>query len=214
MENRSVHADFSRGSDETERTLAPGFQAIHDDYGFNSDLVDILYGVHLVTQDMNTVNPPKSDVIPMRLRKRIRSIQYCLLSRGNYDPFSGSGDQLSKACRLGVLLYVGIIQNEFSVSPISKELLWQLKSCLQTQGFTTDSMRALRLWLLSLAGSLFLDPIQREWVVRSTAEAVSQLRLSSWYDAKALLESFAWAGKVQDKSGRDLWDEATRIQSF
>ncbi|KAK9427244.1 fungal-specific transcription factor domain-containing protein [Lipomyces doorenjongii] len=212
MESRRVQPSVLRGCDETERTLAPGFQAVHDDYGFDSDLFDILYKVHTVTQDINTVNPPKSEVIPLRLRERIRSVQYYLLSRENYD-FSGSGDQLLKACRLGVLLYVGIIQNEFMVSPISKQLIWQLKSCLQRESFAADSMRALRLWLIFLTGSLVLDPIEKLWFVCSIVEAVSQLSLPNWCDAKLLLETFAWAGKVQDKSGRDLWDEAMRMQS-
>ena len=86
-----------------QRTLAPGFQAIHD------DLFDILYKVHSVTQSINPVNPPKLEVIPLRLRERIRSIQYYLLSSENHNDISGLGDQLLKACRLGVLLYVGII---------------------------------------------------------------------------------------------------------
>jgi len=213
MESRRVQPSVLRGGGETERTLAPGFQAVHDDYGFDSDLFDILSKVHTVTQDINTINPPKSEVIPLRLRERIWSVQYSLLSRENYD-ISGSGYQLLKACRLGVLLYVGIIQNDFWVSSVSKQLLWQLKSCLQRESFATDSTRALRLWLIFLAGSLVLDPTEKLWFVCSIVQAVSQLLLSNWYDAKLLLETFAWVGKVQDKSGRDLWDEAMRMQSI
>jgi hypothetical protein len=211
MESRRVQLSVLRGCDETERTLAPGFQAVHDDYGFDSDLFDVLYQVHTVTQNINTVNPLKSEAIPLRLRERIRSVQYYLLSRENHDDISGLGDQLLKACRLGVLLYVGIIQNEFWVSSISKQLIWQLKSCLQRESFATDSMRALHLWLIFLAGSLVLDPTEKLWFVCSIVQAVSQLSLSNWCDAKLLLETFAWAGKVQDKSGRDLWDEAMRM---
>jgi hypothetical protein len=47
----------------------------------------------------------------------------------------------------------------------------------------------------------------------SNKTAVSQLSLSSWCDAKLLLETFAWAGRLQDKSGQELWDEAMRLQS-
>jgi len=212
MESIRVEPNVLRGCEETERTLAPGFQAVHDDYEFDSDLFDVLYKVHTVTQDINTVNPPKSEVIPLRLRERIRSIQYYLLSREDYDDTSGSGDQLLKACRLGVWLYVGIIQNDFWVSPISKRLIWQLKSCLQMESFGTDSTHTLRLWLVFLAGCLVLDPTEKLWFVCSLVQAVSQLSLSNWCDAKLLLETFAWAGKVQDKSGQDLWDEAMRMQ--
>jgi len=155
----------------------------------------------------------KSEVIPLRLREQIRSVQYDLLSRENHDDTSGSGDQLLEACRLGVLLYVGIIQNEFWVSSTSKHLIWQLKSCLQRGSFASDSTCALRLWLVFLAGSLVLDPTERLWFVYSIVQTVSQLSLPNWWDAKSLLETFAWTGKVQDKSGRDLWDEAMRTES-
>lgn len=202
-----------RGCDQTERTLAPGSQAVHDDYGFASDFLDILCKVHTVTQNINTVNPPKSKVIPLRLRERLRSIQYYLLSRANHDDISGSGDHLLKACHLGILLYVGTIQNEFWVSSISEQLIRQLKSCLQRENFVTDSMRALRLWLLFLADHLLLDPIEKLWFVCPIVQAISQLSLSNWCDVKLLLETFAWTGKVQDKSGRDLWDRAMRVQS-
>jgi hypothetical protein len=208
-----VQPSALRGCDETERILAPGFQAIHDEYGFDSGLFDIICKVHTVSKDINTVNPPKSEVIPLRLRERIRSVQYSLLSREDYDDVSRAGDQLLKACRTGVLLYVGIIQNDFWVSSISKQLVWQLKSCLQRESFDTHSMRALHLWLTFLVGSLVLDPAEKLWFVCSIVQAVSLLSLSNWRDAKLVLETFAWAGKVQDKSGRDLWDEAMRMQS-
>jgi hypothetical protein len=211
MASGMVQPNILLDRDETEITLAPGFQAVHDDYGFDSDLLHILYKVHTVTQDMNTVNPPKSEVIPVRLRERTRSMQYCLLSKLNYKDISGSGDQLLKACRLGVLLYVGIIQNDFWMSSMSKQLISQLKSCLQKGDFTIDSTRALRLWLLFLGGSVVLDLTEKLWFVCSIVQAVSQLSPSNWSDAELLLETFAWVGKVQDKSGQELWDAAARM---
>lgn len=214
LENRKVQPRVLRGCGETERTLAPGIQAVHDDYRFDSNILDILYKVHTVTQDINTVKPPKSEAIPLRLRERIRCVQYYLLSREDYDDTSGLGDQFVKACSLGVLLYVGIIQNGFWVSWVSKQLVRQLKFCLQRVSFAADSMRALRLWLLFLAGSLVLDPSEKVWFVCSIVQTASHLSLSNWWDAKLLLETFAWTGTVQDKSGRDLWDEAMRMQSI
>ncbi|CZR67531.1 uncharacterized protein PAC_17430 [Phialocephala subalpina] len=212
MESRMVEPSLLRGCDETRGTLAPGFQAVYDDYGFDSDLFDILCTLHTVTRDMDIANPPKSDIIPLELRKRMRSVQYCLLSRGDCNDISGSGDQFPKACHLGVLLYLSTIQNGFWVSWVNKQLIWQLKSCLRRASFATSSMRALRLWLLVLAGSLVLDPNERLWFVCSIVEAVSQLSLSNWCDAKLLLETFAWTGKIQDKSSQDLWDETMRMQ--
>ena len=194
------------------RTLAPGFQAVYDDYGFDSDLFDILCKVHAVTQGLNTVNPPKSEAIPLGLRERIRSVQYYFLSTEKYDDVSGSGDLLLNSCRLGILVFVGIIQNDFWIPSISRQLICKLKSCLQNEGFETDSKRALRLWLIFLAGSLIPDPTDKVYFVSSIAETASQLSLSNWCEAKLLLGTFAWAGKVQDKSGRDLWDAAMSTQ--
>ena len=211
MENTRSQPNFLQGCDETERILAPGFQAVHDGHRFDSDFLDILYKVHIVTRNINTFNPPKSEVVPLRLRERLRSCQYYLLSRQNHDDISGSGDQILKACHLGILLYVGIIQNEFWVPSISEQSIRQLKSCLQRESFATDSVRALRLWLIFLAGPLVLDPLEKSWFVGSIAHAVSQLSLSDWCDVKSLLETFAWTGKVQDESGRDLWHRAMRM---
>ena len=196
-----MHSSVFQGYDKTERIIGPGFQAVHDEYRFDSDLLDILHIVNTVTRDINTVNLPKSEVIPLRVRKRIRSVQYSLLSRENYDTGGSSEDQILIAWRLGVLLYVGIIQNEFAVSPISNQVIWQLKSCLQQESFAADSTRALRLWLLFLAGSLVLDPTEKSWFVYSVVEAVSQLSLPSWGDARLLLETFAWAGKSPGQVG-------------
>ncbi|KAI1376859.1 fungal-specific transcription factor domain-containing protein [Hypoxylon crocopeplum] len=211
MEIRRVYpSDLEEGNDK-ERTLAPGFKAIHDDHEFDPDLFDILCTVHAVTQDINTVNPPKSESIPLQLRKRIRSVQYGLLSIED-DDTGRSGDKFLEACRLGALLYVGIIQNEFRIWPVSHQLLWQLNSCLQKESFTTDAMRSLRLWVMFLASSLMLNPVDESWVLYSIAEEASHLSIRNWCDAKLLLETFAWAGKAQDRTGRDTWDAAVKIQ--
>jgi hypothetical protein len=212
MESISADSRILRGRSETKRLLAPGFVAVHCEHEFESDLIDILYQVQSVTLEMNTVNPPKSEVIPMIIRQKIRSIQYSLLQRENHNSAT-SPEQPSKACRLGILLYVGIIQNEFWASPISNQLISQLKLCLGNEGRDTGSIRALHLWVLFLAGSLVIDPMEKRWFVRSIIEVASQLSLSSWCDALGLLETFAWVKKVQDKSARDLWDETMRMRS-
>jgi len=211
MESRTEQPSVPLGYGETKGALGPGFQALHDDYGFDSNFLDILDKVHAVTQDMNTVNPPKSEMIPVRLREKTRSIQYCVLSKLNFEDSSESEDELLRACRLGVLLYVNIIHNDFWILPMNRQLILQLKVCLQNGSFTTDSMRTLRLWLLFIAGSVVLELDEKLWFVCSIAEAVSQFSLSNWSDAKLLLEAFAWVGKMQDKSGQELWDAAERM---
>jgi len=145
MESRSIEPTVLGGCDETEITLAPRFQAFHDDYGLDSDLFNILYKVNIVTQDINTINPPKSEAVPISLRQKMWSVQYYLLSKENGNDSSGSADQVLKSIRLGVLLYIGIIQNGFWVAAISKRLLYQLKSCLQVGNVATGSILSLRL---------------------------------------------------------------------
>jgi hypothetical protein len=214
MESNRVQQSTLGGCDETERRIDPGFQAIRDDYGFDSDLYDILRKLHTVNQNMNTMNPLESEFIPLRLMERIRSIEYYLLSREDFNDTRESGDKLLKACRLGMWLYVGIIQNHFWVVSISKELIWQLKSCLEDESSATDSLHALHLWLTFLAASVVHDPTEKLWFVSSIVQKASQLSLSNWCGVKSILETFAWVGKVQDKSGRDLWDGAMNVQTL
>jgi hypothetical protein len=70
------------------------------------------------------------------------------------------------------------------------------------------------MWLIFLAGSVTCDPAEQSWFIPDIVQVVSQLSLSSWYDAKLLLATFAWTGKVQDKSGQDLWNEAMNTYIF
>lgn len=194
--------------------LSSGFQALHDKNEFDPGFLEILYSVNAMDRQLNIVNPPKSESVPTNLLQSIRSVQYYLLSRDNYDEVSESGVQLLKACRLGVLMYVGFIQNDFFISPMSSLFVGQLKACLQNlERFGPEYMRPLHLWLLLLAGPLVIDHSERPWFVLSTIQAVSQLSLSSWPDVKALLHTFAWAEKIQDKPGRGFWDEAVGMQS-
>jgi len=61
--------------------------------------------------------------------------------------------------------------------------------------------------------SIVLDPVEKSWFFDSIVRAISQLLVSSWCETKLLLESFTWTGKVQNKSGRDLWEDYMRVQS-
>jgi hypothetical protein len=195
MESGRVQQSPLGDCNETEGPIPPGFQTIHDDYGFDSDLYDNLHKLHAVSQDTKIMNPLQSEAIPLRLMERIRSIQYYLLSREIFNGISGSGDKLLKACRLGVWLYVGIIQNYFWVASISKELIWQLKFCLEKESFAPDSVHALCLWLAFLAGSVIFDPTEKLWFVSSIVQAASQLSLSNWCDVKLIFGDFCLGRK-------------------
>ena len=245
--------------DETLRSLSPGFQAVHDDCGFDAHLVDILHRVNVVTRIMNTIRPFKSDVIPVQLRQTLRSIQYDLLllcvenqdddhniissipssspsaststsasTSANSEGSSHGHHQqlqlnLTRACHFGILLYSGAIQNELWYPSMSKPLLSHLESSLSQLQLQLQigpiatatkhiALRKLHLWLVILAGSLALEPNDKVRLVRLTSHAVAalspSLSLSRWEDAKKLLETFAWVGKLQDQAGRKLWEEA------
>jgi len=196
-----------------QRSLAPGFQAIHDECGIVPSDHEMLCELRTVTLDMDSIGQSTSKTIPLTLRKRIRAIQYCILSGEECYDMADPAVQRLKACRLGVLLYVGIIQHDFWVSPISRQMKDHLQSCLGSQSFATAPTQALHLWLLFLAGSVDVDAVERPWYAFAIAQAAVQLSLLEWCDVKPLLKTFAWADKIQDKSGRELWDEATKCNA-
>jgi hypothetical protein len=211
MERRRVRRSIF---ESTNKTLPSGFKAIHDDYCFHSDLFDILCELYTVTQDLKTIKSPKSEIISSGLRQSMRSIQYYFLSPSYFNENHEFENELFTTCRLGVLVYIGIIENELWISNLTEQFTRRLKACVQMEScFITDSMRALRLWLLFLAGSLVLDQAEKPWFVRFTAQAIAQTRLSNWCDAKKLLESFAWTEQVQDKRGHEFWDEVINLQN-
>ncbi|KAF2815865.1 uncharacterized protein BDZ99DRAFT_514505 [Mytilinidion resinicola] len=191
-----------------ERVLLPGFQAVHNAYGLDADLLDILYDTRSVTGHFNVTDPTNSDTKPSHLRSQIRSIQYRLLSSN----ISGSEHHLLKACRLGILLYTGVIQNEFWASPVSAQFMQQVRSCLgRDGGFDSAATRAVRLWLLFLAGAAVSEPSERRWVVGSMVDVIEELKLTSWGQVRGVLENCAWVGKVMDRGGEELWGELGRL---
>jgi hypothetical protein len=200
-------------TDAAKQTIAPGFQALCGHRGFAPAFLDILHKVHTMTEDLNVIKKPKSETVPISVRRRLRSIQYyCLLEESNETTRRGH-DQVARACHVGMLIYAGIIQNDFRVATMSRGLVWRLKCGLQTQTFATSALSGLRLWLLFLIGSLDLDASFKVWVVTSIVEVVAQLLLFSWSDTKSLLEKFAWVQAIQDQAGRSLWDEAMRMRN-
>jgi hypothetical protein len=212
MEKSKASSDDFLYYNNMERYLATGFQAVHDEYIFDRGMLNVLCEICTVNQEITTTNPPESEVTPMKLRERLRLTQYYLLSRVNSNT-DATKDKVSQACCLGVLLYVGIIQKEFLVSPLSKHFIWKLKVCLQKENWATEAMCVLRLWILFLAGPLVFDPIERPWFINAVLETISQISLLDWCESKLVLETFAWAGEIQDNDGRDLWDEAMRMQN-
>lgn len=208
MGSTRPQSNILRDYDEVEMHLSPGFKAIHNDHGLNPDLLDILCQLNTISRDLKAVNPPKSDTAPLELRRRIRFIQYFLLNKDYFDA-SEPAAQIYRTCCLGALLYLATIQNELGLSPISKRLTLVLKTPLQSE---SHSVLRLQLWLLFLAGCIVTDPVDKSWFLFSIGEAALQLSLTNWLDTKMLLETFAWNGKVQDRAGRDLWDEAMGLR--
>ncbi|KUJ18590.1 uncharacterized protein LY89DRAFT_774430 [Mollisia scopiformis] len=184
---------------KTDTTLPPGFKALHNQNSFSPAFLEILNTLQTITHNLNRPNPPKSELIPLQLRHRIQSIQYSLL-----HTYRCISNPLLKACYLGILLYVGIIQNEFWIPSISDQILGQLKACLS---FVSG---ALRLWLLFLAG---LVGGERVWVVCEVVTMAEEMGMEGWGDVRAVLEGFGWVGYIMDEDGRKLWDDVVRIRS-
>jgi len=194
--------------------IALGFQEVHKSHAFDSELLNVLQEVQMVNRELNACNPPKSNIAPLRLRKRIRKIQYYILHKANFAHETPPEEVDLTACHLGILLYNGSIQNDFGVSPISKHLIQILMKLLlrfDNSANSSDHSCALRLWLLFLAGPLVHNPSEKSWFVHCVADVVFQLSLASWYETKALLETFAWVGKLQDALGQDLWGQAAEL---
>jgi hypothetical protein len=166
-----------------------------------------------LTVIFSTYSPEYED-FPLQLRRRLRSVQYRLLSgAGEYDDITETEGQNVEVYRLGILLYLGILQNEFFWVPsMGRRLVSQLRYHLADRNFVTGPLCVQHVWLLFLTSAISLDPFERLWIVESVATACSQLLLSKWDDVKSLLEKYGWVGRIQDKSGRDMWNEVIDVR--
>ena len=212
MKNVNTQIVLDDGHTSTQ-PLHSGFQALLAALDFDPDLSTILHQIASVTQSLNVVSPPNSSIIPMRLRETLRSVQYTLLAKQDHNELHGPRVHTLKTVHLGLLLYAGILQNDFWISPLSSQLRKQVDLYLQSEeGPLTGFVVALRLWFIFLAGPLVLDSTERTLFLRFIAKAKSELALTSWEDARNVLMGFAWVGKIQDVSGQALWDEAVRFR--
>ena len=211
IENTATQSVF-RDSHAARESLPSGFQAILHDLDFDAGLTSILLKVNSVTRKMNVVSPQTSEVIPMRLRETLRLVQYSLLAKYDCSKPKEPRDQVLITCHLGILLYAGIIQNDFWITPMDSQLKREVKLCLQSENFVASSFTALYLWVAFLAGSLILDPSERSSFLRYIVQAVSELSLTSWDNVREVLVNFAWVGKIQDAAGQALWNEVVRLQ--
>ncbi|KAF2488335.1 hypothetical protein BU16DRAFT_623637 [Lophium mytilinum] len=199
--------------DRSERPLPPGFRVLHHAYGFDAYFLDILYDVHSVTEHLKTADLVKSDIIPSRLRSQIRSVQYRLLSAQNAATSTSDDiDHLLATCHLSLLLYTGIVQNEFWASPVSAQFVKQLQCCLgRRELFVSEAMRAMRVWLLFLSGAVISEQSERTWIAEGIEKVAEELKLRSWIEVRGVLEEFAWVPKVMDRGGEELWGELVRM---
>ncbi|KAI1342902.1 fungal-specific transcription factor domain-containing protein [Xylariaceae sp. FL0016] len=182
--------------------LSSGFRAVHEECSLDAGFIDVLRLVTIVTRELGAFKRLKSDMLPGLTRRRTRYIQYHILSR-----VSSSEESLITALKLGILLHVGIISNEFSKFPVSHRVTRELRSSLVKANFVGYVMQTLRLWILFLAGSVVGDPLEKQWVLTSIHDCLSRLSISSWEEARFTLEKFAWVGRLQNIGGESLWLE-------
>ena len=204
-----------KNCDTTTQVLPCGFQSLLAALNFDTDLAVILNQVTIVTQNLNVVSPANSSIILTQLRETLRSVQYTLLAKYGCNRLQRSDNQMLKTVRLGLLLYAGILQNDFWISPLGSQLKRQVELCVQGKDRpVTGLMGALRLWVVFLAGPLVLDSSKRSLFVRFIARAREERALTSWEDGRDVLTTFAWVGKIQDASGQALWEESVRWQPY
>lgn len=159
---------------------------------------------------------PEARLGPKELIEATFSIQYQLLSSAPLEDISDGtfvyeNDELDKAFRLGAIIYMKEILQEFTFSATgSRILVSKLGKSLNlvfTNGITPVSSSPL-LWLLFMGGVASIkNGMDRTLFVRHLMRLRYDLGIHEWEEVKERLQNVLWIGKVLDKTGKALWEE-------
>lgn len=159
---------------------------------------------------------PEARLGPNELIEATFSIQYQLLSSAPLKDLSDGtfvyeNDELDKAFRLGAIIYMKEILQEFTFSATgSRILVSKLGKSLDlvfTNGITPVSS-SLLLWLLFMGGVASIkNGMDRTLFVRYLMRLRYDLGIHEWEEVKDRLQNVLWIGKVLDKTGKALWEE-------
>ena len=163
-----------------------------------------------------TLLTPEARLAPKELIEASFSIQYQLLSSAPLEDLSDGtivyeNDELGEAFRLGAIIYMKEILQEFTSSTTgSRILVSKLRKSLRlvfTNGITPVSS-SLFLWLLFMGGVASIkNGMDRTLFVTHLVRLCYDLGIHEWGEVKERLENVLWIGKVLDKTGKALWEE-------
>lgn len=167
-----------------------------------------------------TLLTPEARLDPKEFIEAWYSIQYQLLSDDQLDnesngAFIHNNNALQEAFRLGAILYLKEILQEFIFSAIGSGILvsrlrTSLESVLASQITPTSS--SLLLWLLIVGGVASTtttnnNSIDHTFFIAHLVTLRREPWLDEWEDVKQRVQDVLWIGKVLNGAGKSLWEE-------
>jgi hypothetical protein len=139
---------------------------------------------------------------------RLYSIHCDLLS---FSPDTGRSSDLhlNEAIRMGALLYIKDILQNFLFSPMQCRILVQnLKDGL-SEIPCTKKLAPVFLWLCLVGANASNTGTARTWFTAHLVRVAASLNIRLWEDVKAILNQLVWIEKLQEVSYRQLWEEVS-----
>ena len=176
-------------------------------------LTDLRHFSRLIEQ---TLLEPEAGLDPKELIEASYSIQYQLLLTGPVEDvtdgeFVHDNDELGNAFRLGAIIYMKEILQNFAFSITgSRILVSKLKTSLSIVlvSQASPSSSALLLWLLVMGSIASIkNCMDKTFFVTHLVRLCGDLQITDWKDVKERLESILWIGTVLDNAGEALWEE-------
>lgn len=110
-------------------------------------------------------------------------------------------NSIEEALRVGALIYMKAISQEFPFSVLgSQTLVRRLKKLLPQ----TNCIGPLTTWLLFLGGIASKDRLDRTWFVAQLAKNVT----GTWEEISETVNRILWIKKILELSCKELWEEA------
>lgn len=166
---------------------------------------------HAVTQNLATFDP-------LEFVQKSCLIQQNLLLFLPPDFLSAEQKALHSACKMGALIYIRTVLQEFPLSQIgSKNLASQLRNSLHhIQGYAIPT--PLHLWLCFVGGTGLQSSADRSWFIASIVQVLRNLfpldfRIGTWEQMRNILRKLPWIEKFHDRDYRIVWEEVEATKS-
>ena len=163
-----------------------------------------------------TLLMPEARLDPKEFVETWYSILYQLLSGEQVEDISDGGyihdnDTLGEAFRLGAIIYMEKILQEFTFSAIgSRILLSKLRTSLGLvlASDVSPTSSSLLLWLFVMGGVASINnSIDHTFFVAHLVSLRREPWLDEWEDVKERLKDVLWIAGVLDRAGKSLWEE-------